>query len=92
MTVESALLLSNLITLFAFISVLIAFIWNLGTQDKKEMKYINAVLAKDIKEYSKAVVEQTTIDPEAVEKNNQPEFIPETDLSDEAWFKTIEQN
>lgn len=93
MSVESALLISNAITLLAFLSTLGALIWSINTQDKKERKYINAVLAKDLNDYSKAEVKQSVIDnPERFEIEGKPEFILESELSDEDFFKSIEQN
>lgn len=93
MSIETALLISNAITLLAFLSTLGALVWNLNNQDKKERKYINAVLAKDLNDYSKAEVKQQSVNnPERFEIEGKPEFVLESELTDDEFFKAIEQN
>lgn len=88
MTVESILLASNGIMLLAVIALIMLHVWTLRSQDKREEKYIQALLAKDLREYSKARVEVSNTKPIEDKPQDNP-FIAEADQTDEEFFKRV---
>lgn len=65
-------------------------VWYVRIQDAKEKSYINALLSKNVHEFTKAEVDQKTVIEEKEEK--EPDFYPEQELTDEEWFQKLEKN
>lgn len=58
-------------------------------QDSKERKYINAVLSKDLTDYTLAETKQRVAESDETDIDEGPSYIPETELSDDKWFSSI---
>jgi len=88
MSVEIILLLTNVAMFLALLATLSVHMWTLKQQNMREDKYIQAILAKDIREYSKAREVKSAITP-VVNETVSPAYIPESDLTDKEFFDVI---
>lgn len=88
MNIETILLISNVVMFLSLVALLGVHIWTLKSQDKREEKYIQALLSKDVKEYTKARTSVQTPQVEAELPKESP-YIAETDLSDDEFHKRL---
>lgn len=90
MSIEVVLLVTNTVTFLALLATLGVHVWTLKNQNTREEKYIQAVLSKDIQEYSysRAKVNNETSKLPVV--NKEPDYVPESELTDDEFFGKIE--
>ena len=64
--------------------------WSLYNHQEQEKRYIKALLSKDVKEFVEADI---AVKPKKKKEDKvEDEFIPMSDLSDEAWEKAIKKD
>ena len=87
MSVEVMLIASNIVMFLALVAITSVHVWTLKNQDKREDKYIQAVLSKNIQEYNRA---RTVVPQSEPTVPTEPPYFSETELSDKDWYKKIE--
>lgn len=92
MSIESFLIITNILSFITSLSVIYLHSWSLNRFSRNERTLIQAILSKNIQEFDKSQVTTSGIEKgSASEDDKKPEFISETELSDEDWFKNLEK-
>lgn len=90
MSVETVLFISNIVTFLVLLVVIGVHVWTLRSNSLKEEKYIQALIAKDSREYNKAIKTPSKDNTEVVIPQESP-YIAESELSDDEFFDNIEK-
>jgi flagellar basal body-associated protein FliL len=90
MSTEIVLIVTITLLLITLLGVIFMHVSYVKLQDKKEKTYINALISKNVHEFTKAEIDQT-LDVE-VREEKLPNFVSEQELSDDEWFKILEKN
>lgn len=91
MTVEGSLVLLNAGLVLIIFGLIFMHISSIKMYDAKEERYIQALLSRDIGQYT-ASRERVLHpdDPVQVAKNPLEDYYPESEMSDEDFFKNIQ--
>lgn len=80
----------NIVTFLVLFTVIGLHVWVVKSNGLKEEKYIQALIAKDSREYNKAIGVKKPTETEQAVPPESP-FIPESELTDEQFFDNIEK-